>query len=151
METSLEDWQQPSNITIEQLDEAVCKLSSLERDYEEKKKISNEANAVYETQRTYLLNLLQSAGKTKFHVDGMGTVSVAIKAQVKTPKDPDSKKQMIEYFQSLRPELFYHYVSVNHMTLNSYVNEQLNTDPDFVMPGVGAKTETPELRFRKEK
>lgn len=146
-----EGWELPETVTTEELDAAVQTLKDLEEDYEAKKKISNEADAKYDNQRVYLLELLKKANKTKYHVDGLGTVSMAIKTQVKTPKDPDSKKQMIEYFQTLRPELFYHYVSVNHMTLNSYVNEQLNTDPSFIMPGVGEKIETPELRFRKEK
>lgn len=153
MTEDLSGWEQPDadSVTTEQMDEAVKKLKALEDDYDAKKKISSEANELFENQRGLLLSLLQKTGKTKYHVDGLGTVSMAIKTQVKTPKDPDSKKQMIEYFQSLRPELFYHYVSVNHMTLNSYVNEQLSTDPDFILPGVGEKTETPELRFRKEK
>lgn len=144
-------WELPETVTTEELDFAVKGLKDLEADYDEKKKISSEAHEKFENHRTFLLELLKKANKTKYHVDGFGTVSMAIKTQVKTPKDPESKKQMIEYFQSLRPELFYHYVSVNHMTLNSYVNEQMATDPSFIMPGVGEKQETPELRFRKEK
>lgn len=151
MTGDLTGWTLPETVTTEELDFAVNGLKDLEDDYDSKKKISSAAHEKYENQRTFLLELLKKANKTKYHVTGLGTVSMAIKTAVKTPKDPMSKKQMIEYFQTLGPELFNHYVSVNHMTLNSYVNEQLATDPDFILPGVGEKTETPELRFRKEK
>jgi hypothetical protein len=149
--SDLSGWELPETVTTEELDAAVIKLKELEDDYDAKKKVSNEADEKFENQRVFLLELLKKANKTKYHVDGLGTVSMAIKTAVKTPKDPESKKLMIEYFQTLRPELFYHYVSVNHMTLNSYVNEQLATDSSFILPGVGEKQETPELRFRKEK
>jgi hypothetical protein len=151
MENELAGWETPTTVTTEQLDEAVEKLITLDKDYEEKKKISNDASAAYETQRSYVLSLLQSTGKTKYHVDGIGTVSMAIKTQVGVPKNPADKKLMLEYFQSLGPELFNHYATVNHMTLNSYVNQELELNPEFVLPGCGEKKETPELRFRKEK
>jgi hypothetical protein len=35
------------------------------------------------------------------------------------------------------------------MTLNSYIKEQSELDPNFKLPGVGDIKETPELRFRK--
>lgn len=149
--SDLSGWELPETVTTEELDFAVQGLKDLDEDYEAKKKISSEAHEKYENHRTFLLELLKKANKVKYHVSGLGTVSMALKTQVKTPKDPESKKQMIEYFKTLGPELFNHYVSVNHMTLNSYVNEQLGTDPNFILPGVGEKIETPELRFRKEK
>jgi hypothetical protein len=145
----LSDWDVPTSVTTEQLDEAVRKLIDLEKDYDAKKKIANEADAAYETHRTYVLNLLQATGKSKYHVDGYGTVSMAIKTSVTVPKDPVEKKAMLEYFRSLGPELFNAYVTVNSQTLNSYVNQQCEIDPDFVMPGAGPKKEKPELRFRK--
>jgi hypothetical protein len=145
------EWETPTTVSTEQLDEAVRKLIDYDKDYEAKKKISNEASEKYETQRTFVLNLLQTVGKTKYHVDGVGTVSLAIKTQVTTPKDPVSKRQMIDYFLNLDEDLYPAYLSVNHQTLNSYINQQLEVDPAFVLPGCGEKKETPELRFRKER
>jgi hypothetical protein len=74
---------------------------------------------------------------------------MAIKTSVTVPKDPIAKKAMLEYFESLGPELYRSYVTVNSQTLNSFVNQQCEIDPDFVLPGAGPKTEKPELRFRK--
>lgn len=151
-EYDLSAWAEPSSITTEKLDDEVRKLIELDTDYEAKKKISSEAHEKYETQRTYVLALLKETGKTKYHVDGIGTVSMAIKTQVSSPKDPLSKRQMIDYFLGLEEgHVYAAYLSVNHNTLNSYINQQLEIDPDFVMPGAGEKKETPELRFRKDK
>jgi hypothetical protein len=147
-----EDKEASGLITTEKLDEEVRKLVTLEQDYDAKKKISNEANEKYENQRTYLLALLRETGKSKYHVDGVGTVSMAIKTAVPTPKDPSDKRKMIEYFLTLEDgAVFPAYLSVNHQTLNSYINQQTEIDPDFRLPGVEGKKETPELRFRKTK
>ena len=143
------DWGAP--VSTADLDEEVRKLKELEDVYEEKKKIYKEADNAYEEQRVRLLNLLTSTGKSKYHVDGLGTISLAIKTSVTVPKDPIGKKAMLEYFESLGPELYRSYVTVNSQTLNSYVNQQCELDPSFVLPGVGEKKETPELRFRKER
>ncbi len=146
-------WQQalPNTYTTEFMDEEVKKLVELEAVYNEKKKIYKEADEAYESQRMRLLNILTEAGKSKYHVDGIGTISMAIKYSVSVPKDPIGKKEMLAYFESLGPELYNAYVSVNHMTLNSHLNEQLELDPNFKLPGVGEKKQTPELRFRKGK
>jgi hypothetical protein len=150
-EDNLNEWAIPSNISTEQLDEEVRKLIEYEKDYDAKKKISNEADAVYETQRTYILGLLQALGKTKYFVDGLGTVSMAIKTSVTTPKSPQDKRAMIDYFLSLEEGHVYPaYLSVNSNTLNSYINQQLEMDPEFILPGCSEKKEKPELRFRKD-
>ena len=151
-EAALHDWATPTSITTEQLDAAVKKLVELDADMEAKKKVYREADEKYETQRSYVLSLLQETGKTKYHVDGVGTVSMAIKTAVKVPKDPSDKRAMIDYFLKLEEGHVYPaYLSVNHNVLNSYINQQLEAEPEFKMPGVSEKTETPELRFRKEK
>lgn len=148
-EDSLSEWEQPNAISTQDMDDAIKKLQELDEDYERKKKISSEAHERYENQRVMVLEMLKKTGKKKYHVDGVGTVSMAIKLQVSAPKDPASKKEMLEYFKSLGDELFNSYVSINHQTLNSYVKQQVEIEPGFVMPGVGSLTETPELRFKK--
>lgn len=145
-----QDWG-TATVSTETLDAEVKKLVELEAIYEEKKRIYKEADDNYEMQRNRLLQILSSTGKSKYHVDGVGTISLAIKTAVSVPKNPVEKAEMLKHFESLGPELYHAYVTVNHMTLNSYLNEQLQLDPSFVIPGVGEKKETPELRFRKGK
>ena len=139
-------WEQT---TIAGIHAEVEKLVELEKIYEEKKKIYREADDAYEAQRQKLLNILMETGQTKFYADGLGTISLAIKRQASVPKNPLDKKAMLDYFQSLGPELYNAYVTVNSMTLNAYIKEQSEIDPNFQLPGVGDIKETPELRFRK--
>jgi hypothetical protein len=141
-------WEQ-KEISVTELNAEVAKLVELEKIYEEKKKIYREADAEYETQRAKLLNLLTEAGVDKYYAAGYGTISLALKRQASVPKNPADKKLMLEYFESLGPELFNAYVTVNSQTLNSYIKEQSNLDPNFTIPGIGEIKETPELRFRK--
>lgn len=147
----LAGWETPDTVNTEVFDEAVRKLKELEEDYDAKKKVSNTASELVDHQRNYILALLQKSGKTKYFVDGLGTVSMAIKKQVQVPKNPEDKKLMLEYFESLGEELYNSYVTVNSMTLNSYFKQQTEENPDFTIPGISGLTEKPELRFRKEK
>ncbi len=90
-----------SVVTTQFLDDEVKQLMELERIWEEKKKIYKDADDAYEQQRTRLLNILMESGKSKYHVEGIGTISMAIKKQVSVPKNPSDKKEMLEYFMSL--------------------------------------------------
>lgn len=136
-------------ITVNTLNQEVALLVELEKVYNEKKRIYKEADEAYESQRMKILNLLIEAGIPKYHADGYGTISMALKRQASVPKNPADKKMMLEYFESLGPELYNAYVTVNSMTLNAYIKEQSELDPNFQIPGVAEIKETPELRFRK--
>jgi hypothetical protein len=141
-------WEQ-KQISVGELNSEVSHLVELEKDYNEKKRIYKEADDAYEAQRLKLLNLLMEAGISKYHAEGYGTISMALKRQASVPKNPLDKKLMLQYFESLGPELYNAYVTVNSMTLNAYIKEQSEIDPEFKIPGVGEIKETPELRFRK--
>jgi len=138
-------------ISVKEINEEVALLVELDADYEAKKRIYREADEKYEAQRMKLLNTLMEAGITKYHAEDYGTISLALKRQASVPKNPADKKLMLEYFESLGPELYNAYVSINSMTLNSYIKEQSELDPEFKIPGVAEIKETPELRFRKGK
>ena len=97
-----------------------------------------------------MLKLLAETGKTKYSVDGLGTASVVLKKNTRVPKDFDSKKSMIDFFHAMGEDAYYSFVSVNSMTLNSFINEQTQSDPDFKVPGVFQEISS-ELRFTKEK
>lgn len=141
-------WEQ-KEISVSQLNAEVERLVELEKDYNEKKRIYKESDDAYETQRAKILNLLIDAGIPKYHAEGYGTIFMALKRQASVPKNPLDKKLMLEYFESLGPELYNSYVTVNSMTLNAYIKEQSELDPDFKMPGISDIKETPDLRFRK--
>lgn len=141
-------WEQ-KEVSVTELNQEVAKLVELDKIYEEKKRIYREADEAYEAQRVKILHILTEAGVDKYHAAGYGTISLAIKRMASVPKNPADKKKMLEYFESLGPELYNAYVTVNSQVLNSYIKEQSELDPNFKIPGIDEIKETPELRFRK--
>lgn len=144
------DWS-TQEISTSELDAAVREMQELDMDYEAKKKISSEAHAKFEEARTKVLSMLQAAGKTKYYVEGIGTVSMAMKYSVKVPQDPNAKMEMLSYFLALGQDVYPGLLTVNHQTLNSYVKQKSEEDPEFRLPGIGERKEEPELRFRRTK
>lgn len=151
--STLDAWEQAametSSITTVELDTAAKVMQELREDYDEKKKKSSEAFAAYEEAKYLLLSMLTECGKTKYVVEGLGTVSKIFKKSTKVPKDVDSKRKMLQYFRDLGAEEYINFVSIHSATLNSYVNAQLEVNPDFILPGVGEQKITEELRFTK--
>ena len=137
-----------SEITTEEIDLSVAKMASLKSAYEEAKRLSNDAHAHLEVAKAEVLTLLQKAGKSKYHVDGLGTVSVVGKAKVRVPKDPSDKKAMLDYFASKGEEVFNQTVTVNYNSLNSWYNQELEQDPLFRMPGVESPKPEFQISFR---
>lgn len=137
-------------VSTEELDKEVALLTLAENEMLIAKETYKKYHEEYERQRAKILEIMQAIGKTSYKVDGVGTVSQVIKYQVKTPKEYEEKKDMISYFLNLGDEA-YNFLSVNHMTLNSYVNEMCQNDPTFAIPGVGERQEMAELRLRKER
>ncbi len=137
------------SVTTEEFDSQVEKMLLLEEVREAKKNTYKEADEAYERQRSHVLALLQRTNKTKYHIDGIGTVSRAVKYSVNMPKDPDEKKLVLDYFKSLGDDVFSNTVSIYYASLNSYFNQQRENDPEFKIPGLAEPQRTEELRFRR--
>jgi hypothetical protein len=151
--TELQEWDEAEtkvDIPVADLDAATKEWYDARTDYDEKKKISNEADATAKTAQRKLVNLLENAGKSKWEVDGLCSVSKSTTFQITVPKDPRDKKEMLTYFATLGEDMFNHYVSVNSRTLNSYINQEIENNPSFVMPGVSAPTAKETIKMRKK-
>ncbi len=145
-------WDTPADeITTATLDEAVQEMCKLEEDYERKKKVSNEAKALHDAARDKVLAMLQQTGKTKYFVEGYGTAFQALTKTAKVPQDPELKKLFLDYFLDLGEDVYTGILGVNHQTLNSYIKQKIEEDPQFTLPGVGALKEEADLRFRRTK
>lgn len=138
-------------VSTKEFDEAVKQLSILREDYDIKKAISSEANALLEAQEEKVLALLTKSGKTKYILDNVGTVTKAVKYSVRVPQSLDEKQKMIDYFNSSDPMTKLKYLTVNSMSLNSYINEMREHDPSFMVPGIAEPTANEQLRFTKKK
>lgn len=139
-----------SGVTTEQLDLAIKEMREAREEYEARKKESNSAHAEFEKRKYEVIKLLEASGKTKYVVEGFGTASLVVTKSTKVPKDFEAKKQMVDYFRGLGSDAYYSFITVNSRTLNSYINEQSEINPDFKLPGV-EQTISSDLRFRKER
>ena len=148
---NVDEWGEISQeeVSIEELDQAVRNFQELRLDYEQKKKISNEADGLAKEAKKKLYNLLAAANKTKWEVEGVGKVSKYETMSYKTPKDPDSKKALAKYMQDkYGKETFWDMWSVNSMTLNSWANQELENSPDLVaIPGLELPVANEKIRF----
>jgi len=159
MSEQLDMWDEmeiDKSITTEDLDNAVTAMAESKSDYESKKKVSDEAHAIYQEKRAKLVSTLRAIKKEKYHVDDIGTVSVVKKLKVRTPSNPDDKGPFFKWLnENFGAEGFLTYVGVNYATLNRLYNEEFakakergNAD-EFTIPGIDKPVEDYELRFRK--
>jgi FtsZ-interacting cell division protein YlmF len=152
--TTLDEWEEATvyeEVSVEDIDKAMKDYAEKRADYEAKKELSNLADAETKEAKTRLINILKASGKTKWEVEGIGKASVTTKMTVTTPKEFDEKKKMLDYINSLGQEVFISLVNVNHMTLNSFYNQQKELDPSFEIPGVGMPVAEDNIRFTRTK
>lgn len=144
------------SITTDELDAMVKDMAKLKADYEALKMQSNTAHEKYQESRAKLIATLQAAGKTKYHVDGVGTVSVTEKLKIRVPKDPEDKAKFFEWLQRrYGMEGYLTYATVNYNSLNSLYNNEFEqarlegTADNFSIDGVGNPEHEYGLSFRK--
>ena len=150
---NLDQWneQTAKEVSVEELDSLLVAYQDARADYDEKNQIKKEADAKMKEAQAKLVSALTDAGKKSWEVEGLGKATIVNKFSITTPKDFESKKQMLQHFRDLGPEVYLSKVSVNSRTLNAYFNEEKKNNPEFTIPGVGAPTTQEILQFRKSK
>lgn len=151
MENQEVQWQDLEEISTATFDEAVRILAKAQEDYDQVELILKDASEKKEAARAAILDLMEKSGKSKYQLDGYGTVSRTEKYSITTPKDNDSKEKMLAHFSEKGRDFFLSYVSVNSATLNSYFNSSKEANPDFTIPGIGDPTVRQSIRFTKER
>ena len=150
-EQMLNEWEElaAEEVSIESLDQAVKDYQEARLDYEKKKKISNEADGIQKEAKKKLYNLLRRANKKNWEVEGIGKASAFDTYSYKTPKDPDSKKQLAKYIEEKHgKEAFWNMFSINSNSLNSWANQELENNPELTgIPGLEAPIANEKIRF----
>lgn len=150
----LQKWEEATvyeDISVDEIDQALETYHDARADYEAKKKISNEADAVAKEAKRKLIEILKRSGKKKWEVEGIGKATITTKMTVKVPRDLEEKKKMLMYMRSLGEEAYIQLVGVNYQTLNGFYNQQIESDPDFTLPGVDAPIAEENIQFRRSK
>lgn len=154
----MEETAKSSSITVEELDRRVQLYSKKRREYEDAKAISSRLHGEQEELESKLIEALELAGKSKYVVEGHGTVYFSDKLTVKTPKTIADKKALFLHLRNQYGEMFYlDKISINHQTLQKLYNDAFKEhveekgNSDFHFPGLEAPTNVRTLNFRKEK
>lgn len=140
-------------LNFQDMDAMAVQMKNLENDYLDKKRISSEAWHKYQEQRDKVLSALRAANKKKYHVEGLGTLSVVTKKKYKLPKDLEAKKQVLDWLGQFGEEVFVDKVTVNHNTFNSFCNQEVEAAESrgevLDIPGVDEPVAEFEVRLRK--
>jgi len=142
-------------ITTKQLDDAAKLWKELEGTYDDAKALSTAAFKEYEKGEKQFQELLKKAGKKKYTVEGLGTISRVDKLGVTTPKTDEDKRAFFTWLKAKGNDVYFRYITINHASLNSFYNSELDaaseSGEEFNVPGIGAPTSSEHLRFIKEK
>ena len=138
------------SITVAQLDELCREVVRSREDYEAAKKTSNEYDAIHKKAKGALMDALTKLDRKSYSVDGLCSITKVEKLKVNVPKDPEARKEMINYFLSKGENISSKYLTVNSMSLNSWYRQEAENDPLFELPGVGEPTLDEYLQVRKK-
>lgn len=154
-----------SSVTLEQLEALITdyrkKREEAEKFRIEKTKIEKEHSEA----QARLLNAMQELGKTKYLVEGVGTLYLIDKAVVTTPKTIEDKKAFFAWLRAEYGEaVMMEKIGVNHQTLQSLYNAaaeehrakcekegKLEEAAIFTVPGLQPPTNERSVGFRKGK
>lgn len=123
---TLEEWNQPKEVSVAAMTEAVEQLREAKNDYADAKAVSDGKHAIMKEKEAYLVALLQDANITEYIAEGVGKVKLKVEPYVPTPKTPEQKKQFFEWIKNnMGLDAYYAYLNVNSNTLQSLYKEKL--------------------------
>lgn len=150
MSDQLAEWDEPQAqvTTLEGMDQLLARYRAAREDYDAKKKISNEANAVKDEIQAQVIAALKANNRTKYDSpDGLAYISV--KEVYPTPKTAEEKQALFDYIESkYGVEALLGLQSINAQTLTAWANKEAEQGV-MQIPGLQAPTTMETLNFRK--
>jgi len=114
-----------SEVSITELESTITALTEARKDYDMAKTIASEKNKVVDELEIKLIEMLEAVGKDVYVGNSAG-VTVVSKLQVTTPKSPEDKQKFFEWLKSKHgEETMWAYATVNHNSLNSLYNKEV--------------------------
>jgi len=114
-----------SEVSITELESTITALTEARKDYDMAKTIASEKNKVVDELEIKLIEMLEAVGKDVY-VGNSARVTVVSKLQVTTPKSPEDKQKFFEWLKSKHgEETMWAYATVNHNSLNSLYNKEV--------------------------
>ncbi len=138
-----------SEVSVDAVDEAFDVYLQARSEYEEASKKAKELNQVMLEHEWKLQEMLESAGKNSWQLDGKGKVSTYERVSYQTPKSVEEKKQLAKYMtDKMGKEAFWEMFSVNSQTLNSWAKLEIEQGAECI-PGLKEPTVTKKLRLSR--
>lgn len=125
------------------------KIRELKAELNEKEKAFN---AELEEIKTELMEIFNASKLDGFDATE-GRVSLKDYFNVRTPKSVEDKKKFAKYLE--KKKVFWEMMSFNSAQVNSFFEAEMeiakqNGDVDFTVPGLGEKTHSQDISFRKK-
>lgn len=144
------------NVDIEELDTVVREYFDARTAYEEASAESKRLNKEKDAAQARLLDYLKRTKKSKYSVDGIGTVLIANKYSIRVPKTIEEKKKLFHYIrEQYGMDVLYSKLGIHSGALNAFYNEEAEAyaarGEDFELPGVGAPTAMESVKLIKER
>ncbi len=138
-------------VSVDELDNLTRAYLEARDDYDKKKKISNEADTVCKEKARQLTNLLEKAGKKNWEIEEGKAITVE-KWQFTTPKDVASKQAFSKWLQEKHgKESFWEMFGINSMSLNSFLKQEIENNPEERFPGIEDPTHSTSIQFRRRR
>lgn len=147
----------PSSVSVEELEAKLKNYDEVRAQIDDINATLKEHNQKKADLEVQILDMFEKLGKSKYYLDGVGTISTRTAYSVRVPKDMESKKKLFEYIHNkYGPEAYWDYATVNSAKLNSFAKEELalaeeSGDTSFNLPGVEAPTARISLSLRRDK
>ena len=153
-------WEQSTvrpSLNVAEMDELITKSAEAWEKHDAAKAIASELYKEAEAIDEKILLALKDAGKSKYFVDGVGTMSIVSKLSVVVPKSLEAKKKFFAHLKKKGEALLYSMLTVNSNTLNSWYNEEINQAEEsgkaegFLVPGIDQPTTRESLRLLRDR
>ena len=140
-------------ISLVEMDKLIKDLRGRREAYDEAKAFATDLYKEYAEVEGKVIAALEAAGKKSYKVEGLGTFSIVNKSVYTVPKNLEDKRKLFAWIESNHGlDALDSMRGINHMSLNSFVNEELKRheeDPMFTIDGLEAPTNKASTRFRK--
>lgn len=138
-------------MSIEAMENLIQRLKVARELYDEAKALSSAKYHELEEVEKEVMNALKSNNRSKFEAEGVALVYISTKEVYPTPKTPEAKSELFNYIQAkYGAHALTNMQSINHNTLNSWANKEVEADPTLVIPGLDAPSAVETLNFRKK-
>lgn len=143
-------------LDMAEMDRLIHQMQKLWSKYERAKKLASKRLEVYEKVEGAVMQALKDAGKSKYHVDGLGTAYIRQEEIVRVPGSIDAKRKFFKALAARGEDILYSLATVNSQSLNAWYRkeaERARADGTlgFSVPGIDGSTMRESMAFRKGK